>query len=164
MAGKEKGKLHIHINLGTLVFLVIVVYLMAYMLTYIGKDKLAIYEVSASDIVDNIEGTGVILRQENLVNAAQDGYINYYVQDGAMVNKNGVVYMIDTTGEIQDYLKKVLEKKNTMSLDEKEQIIEKLKIFSEGYTDNHFSLSYETQNDINNTLLDYTDAMLTFLR
>lgn len=55
-----------------------------------------------------------------------------------MVNKNGVVYMIDTTGEIQDYLKKVLEKKNTMSLDEKEQIIEKLKIFSEGYTDNHF--------------------------
>ncbi len=48
-----------------------------------------------------------------------------------------------------------------MSLDEKEQIIEKLKIFSEGYTDNHFSLSYETQNDINNTLLDYTDAMLT---
>lgn len=52
MAGKEKGKLHIHINLGTLVFLVIVVYLMAYMLTYIGKDKLAIYEVSASDIVD----------------------------------------------------------------------------------------------------------------
>ena len=28
-----------------------------------------------------------------------------------MVNKNGVVYMIDTTGEIQDYLKKVLEKK-----------------------------------------------------
>ena len=106
MAGKEKGKLHIHINLGTLVFLVIVVYLMAYMLTYIGKDKLAIYEVSASDIVDNIEGTGVILRQENLVNAAQDGYINYYVQDGAMVNKNGVVYMIDTTGEIQDYLKK----------------------------------------------------------
>ena len=69
--------------------------------------------------------------------------------------------MIDTTGEIQDYLKKVLEKKNTMSLDEKEQIIEKLKIFSEGYTDNHFSLSYETQNDINNTLLDYTDAMLT---
>ena len=73
MARKEKGKLHIHINLGTLVFLVIVVYLMAYMLTYIGKDKLAIYEVSASDIVDNIEGTGVILRQENLVNAAQDG-------------------------------------------------------------------------------------------
>ena len=53
MAGKEKGKLHIHINLGTLVFLVIVVYLMAYMLTYIGKDKLAIYEVSASDIVEH---------------------------------------------------------------------------------------------------------------
>ena len=101
MAGKEKGKLHIHINLGTLVFLVIVVYLMAYMLTYIGKDKLAIYEVSASDIVDNIEGTGVILRQENLVNAAQDGYINYYVQDGAMVNNMSKVFklIVDESNE-----------------------------------------------------------------
>lgn len=161
MAGKVKGKLRVHINLGILVFLVIVVYLMAYMLTYIGKDKLAIYEVSASDIVDNIEGTGVILRQENLVNAAQEGYINYYVQDGAMVNKNGVVYTIDTTGKIQKYLKKVLEKKNTLSPDEKEKVIEELKVFSEGYNDNNFSLSYETQNDINNTLLDYTDTILT---
>lgn len=28
-----------------------------------------------------------------------------------MVNKNGVVYMIDTTGEIQDYLKKYSKKR-----------------------------------------------------
>ncbi len=63
---EKKGKAtYTHINLGTLVFLVIVVYLMAYMLTYIGKDKLAIYEVSASDIVDNIEGIGVIVRAGN---------------------------------------------------------------------------------------------------
>lgn len=149
-----------HINLGTLVFLVIVVYLMAYMLTYLGKNKLAIYEVNASDIIDSIEGTGVALRKETLVNANQKGYINYYVQDGSMVAKNGIVYTIDTTGKVQKYLKEVLEKKNRVSQDEKEKVIEKLKVFSEGYTDNAFSLLYEAQSDVNETLMAYTDTIL----
>ena len=108
MAKQTKKKLHLHINLGTIVFLIIVIYLMAYMLSYLGKSKLAIYEVSASDIVDSIEGTGVILRKETLVNTKQRGYINYYVQDGSMVAKNGIVYTVDTTGKVQKYLKKEL--------------------------------------------------------
>lgn len=58
---------------------------MAYILSYLGKSKLAIYEVSASDIVDSIDGTGVILRKETLVHTEQSGYINYYVQEGSMV-------------------------------------------------------------------------------
>ena len=160
MAKQKKKSTHLHINLGTLIFLIIVVYLMAYILSYIGKSKLAIYEVSESDIVDNIDGTGVILRKETMVDTAQSGYINYYVQEGSMVNKNGIVYTVDTTGKVQKYLKGMLEKKDSVSQDEKEQVVEKLKVFSEGYTDNNFSLLYETQNDINSTLLAYTDTIL----
>lgn len=160
MAKQSKKKLHLHINLGTLVFIVIVVYLMAYMLSYLGKSKLAIYEVSASDITDSIDGTGVVLRKETLVNTNQKGYINYYVQDGARVCRNGVVYTLDTTGKVQKYLKEVLEKKSQVSQEEKEKVVEKLKIFSEGYTDNDFSAVYETQNDINGTLMAYTDTVL----
>ena len=160
MAKQTKKKLHLHINLGTIVFLIIVIYLMAYMLSYLGKSKLAIYEVSASDIVDSIEGTGVILRKETLVNTKQRGYINYYVQDGSMVAKNGIVYTVDTTGKVQKYLKKELAKKNKVSQDEKERVVEKLKVFSEGYIDNEFSLLYEAQKDINGTLMAYTDTIL----
>lgn len=160
MAKQTKKKLHLHINLGTIVFLVIVVYLMAYVITYLGKSKLAIYEVSSSDIIESIDGTGVILRKESLVNTNQKGYINYYVQDGSMVNKNGTVYTVDTTGKVQKYLKEVLEKKSESSRDEQEKVVEQLKVFSEGYTDNDFSLVYEAQNDINGTLMAYTDTIL----
>lgn len=160
MAKKTKGKLHLHINLGTIVFLIIVVYLMAYVLTYLGKSKLAIYEVSASNIVDSMEGTGVVLRKETLVNTNQKGYINYYVQDGSMVSKNGIVYTIDTTGKVQNYLKGVLQKKSKVSRTEKERVVEQLKVFSEGYTDNEFSSLYEAQRDINGTLMAYTDTIL----
>lgn len=77
-----------------------------------------------------------------------------------MVRQNGTVYTVDTTGKVRKYLKQMLEKKNSVSQDEKEQVVEKLKVFSEGYTDNNFSLLYETQNDISSTLLAYTDTML----
>lgn len=153
MAKQKKKSVHLHMNLGTLIFLIIVIYLMAYILSYLGKSKLAIYEVSASDIVDSIDGTGVILRKETLVHTEQSGYINYYVQEGSMVRQNGTVYTVDTTGKVRKYLKQMLEKKNSVSQDEKEQVVEKLKVFSEGYTDNNFSLLYETQNDTVSTLL-----------
>ena len=97
MAKQKKKSVHLHMNLGTLIFLIIVIYLMAYILSYLGKSKLAIYEVSASDIVDSIDGTGVILRKETLVHTEQSGYINYYVQEGSMVRQNGTVYTVDTT-------------------------------------------------------------------
>lgn len=160
MAKAKKKSTHLHINLGTLIFLIIVIYLMAYILSYIGKSKLAIYEVSASDIVDSIGGTGVALRKESLVDTTQSGYINYYVQEGSMISKNGIVYTVDTTGKVQKYLKGILDKKNSVSQDEKEQVVERLKVFSEGYTDNNFSLLYEMQSDISNTLLAYTDTIL----
>ena len=119
MAKQKKKSVHLHMNLGTLIFLIIVIYLMAYILSYLGKSKLAIYEVSASDIVDSIDGTGVILRKETLVHTEQSGYINYYVQEGSMVRQNGTVYTVDTTGKVRMYLKQMLEKKNSVSQDER---------------------------------------------
>ena len=44
MAKQKKKSVHLHMNLGTLIFLIIVIYLMAYILSYLGKSKLAIYE------------------------------------------------------------------------------------------------------------------------
>lgn len=64
MAKQKKKSVHLHMNLGTLIFLIIVIYLMAYILSYLGKSKLAIYEVSASDIVDSIDGTGVFFEKK----------------------------------------------------------------------------------------------------
>ncbi|MFR9000406.1 MAG: hypothetical protein ACLVIY_08395 [Anaerobutyricum soehngenii] len=93
MAKQKKKSVHMHMNLGTLIFLIIVIYLMAYILSYLGKSKLAIYEVSASDIVDSIEGTGVILRKETLVQCSAgvdilitvSRKVRWFVKNGAVL-------------------------------------------------------------------------------
>ena len=61
----------------------IIIYLTAYVIQYLGKETLAIYEVSASDVSEEMSKTGLILRQEALVNTEEKGYVNYYVKDGS---------------------------------------------------------------------------------
>ena len=160
MADQTKKKPHIHLNLGTIVFLVIIIYLTAYVFSYLGKEKLAIYEVSESDISDSIQGTGIIVRDETLVSTEQSGYVNYYIKDGSRIKANGTVYTIDTTGKIQSYLNQLMKKKNTVNKEEKAQIYEELKTFSEGYSDFNFSDIYETKNTINHQLMSYTDTLI----
>lgn len=156
----EKKKPRIHWNLGTVVFLVIAVYLTVCVIRYMGKEKLAIYEVSASDISEDIEGTGVIIREEMLMKTEQTGYINYYLQDGSNVAQNGAVYTIDRDGKIQSYLNTLMKEKNKISMEEKNQIFEDLKNLSESFSDNDFSEIYEAKNSISHHLMSYSDTIL----
>lgn len=156
----EKNKHRIHLNIGTVVFLVIAVYLTVCVVRYMGKEKLAIYEVSASDISEDIEGTGVIIREETLMKTEQVGYINYYLKDGSNVAQNGVVYTIDRDGKIQAYLNTLMKEKNKISIEEKNQIYEDLKNLSESFSDNDFSEIYEAKNSISHHLMSYSDTIL----
>ena len=156
---KEKKRLSV-INLGTIVFLVIIIYLTAYVIQYLGKEKLAIYEVSASNISENISGTGMILREETLVTTDEKGYVNYYVKDGSRVKKDGIVYTLDTTGKLQSYLNELLEEKNAVSDEEKQQVYEDLQTFSDSFSDDNFSEIYEAKSEINHDLMSYTDTIL----
>lgn len=148
------------INLGTVVFLVIIIYLTAYVIRYLGKEKLAIYEVSESNMSENISGTGMILREETLITTEEKGYVNYYVKDGSRVKKDGIVYTLDTTGKLQAYLNELLEEKNTVSDEEKHQVYEDLQAFSDSFSDDNFSEVYEAKSEINHDLMSYTDTIL----
>ena len=148
-------------NLGTAVFLVIIIYLTAYVIQYLGKEKLAIYEVSRSGISEEISGTGIILRQESLVKTDRKGYVNYYVKDGSRVKKDGIVYMLDTTGRLQSYLNELADEKNLMTDEEKGQIFEDLQSFSDSFSDDNFQEIYDAQGEIAHDLMSYTDTVLS---
>ncbi len=158
---KKKGRKRLSvINLGTVVFLVIIIYLTAYVIRYLGKEKLAIYEVSESNMSENISGTGMILREETLITTEEKGYVNYYVKDGSRVRKDGIVYTLDTTGKLQSYLNELLEEENTVSDEEKQQVYKDLQTFSDSFSDDNFSEVYEAKSEINHDLMSYTDTIL----
>ena len=81
----KNGGRHLKLNIGLIVFIGIFIYLIAIGLSYLMRNHISFYEVQQGWIVDSDTFTGFILRNEAVVNTGQSGYINYFVNDGAMV-------------------------------------------------------------------------------
>ena len=92
------------INVGLLMALFIAVYLIVNFIMYLNKEQISVYQVIASSVDNDVKGTALILRNEEVVRAETSGYINYYVNEYSRVGRNDVVYTIDETGHIYQEL------------------------------------------------------------
>ena len=161
MTDEIKKKHRTHVNIGTIVFLTIVIYLTATVIKDLGRERLAVYEVGESVIDDEIRGQGVILRDESLETIPQEGYVNCYLKDGAKVKNGGVIYTIDTSGKITSYLNELAASKNEISQEEKTKVFYDLRDLSESFSDDNFAEVYSVKNTINYDLMAYSDTIIS---
>lgn len=160
MAEHKQKKRKIYVNIGMIVFFVMIIYLTGYVMTYLERNKLAIYEVSESDIKDTMEGTGIVIREEELIKTEETGFISPYVKEGSRIRAGGTVYTLDTTGKVQEFIDSFALEKNDTSQEEKLSVIEDLRQFSEGYDDDRFFETYDTKNNVEHDLMAYTDTIM----
>lgn len=158
---KEKRKLpKIPLNLGTIVFSIVIIYLLIFMVISLSREKLAVYEVSESEISDTFDGTGVIVRDEQLFKSTGAGYVNYSVRDGSRVAAKGTVYALDSTGELSKYVQKLKKKKSGVDEEEKQQLLKDLKDYSGSFTPENFREVYNAGQSIDYDLTSYTDTII----
>lgn len=84
-------------NIGLILFGVIFVYLFFTVMIYLTKDRIAVYEVREGSIQKDTAFTGIALRNETVVTAEQDGYINYFAESGQKAATGSNVYTISPT-------------------------------------------------------------------
>ena len=150
-----------YVNIGTVVFLLIIIYLAGNLIRYMGRKHLAVYEVSNSEISDTISGTGVILRTEKIYSTTDEGYIHNYLPDGARVRKGGIVYTLDKTGKIQEEINQIIENNQEAVHLETTSILEDLRVFSDSFNESDFYMVGETGNQLQHDLLSYTGTLLS---
>lgn len=92
------------VNIGIIIFLVILFYVLFHVYTFITKSKIPLYEVQPGELYDSSSCEGMILREEELVYTEIAGYLNYYFREGARVSKNSTVYSIDSNRNIYDLI------------------------------------------------------------
>ena len=78
----ERRKTKIHWNIGMIIFVVILVYILINVILFLGKKKLTVYKVTEDKITNTLSFTGIAIRDEELLKASQSGYITYYVEEG----------------------------------------------------------------------------------
>lgn len=139
-----------HFNIGIISFLLIFLYILGHLILSITRDELAVYQVIQSQIYDSIRTTGIILRKETIVEAESDGYLNYYVNEGEVVSRQGLVYTCDKTGEANEYISHFLSQKTSLTVEDYDEIKHILNTFEDNYSDSDFEQVYDLKYDLEN--------------
>ena len=157
---EETKKKSFHFNIGIIAFLMIFVYIIGHLILSVSKEELAVYQVIQSRIHESIRTTGIILREETIVKSDNAGYLNYYVNDGEIVSKHGLVYTSDRTGEAHEYISHFLEQKKKLTASDYNSIRDLLENFEENYSDSDFSYVYDLKYQLENQAMKLGDALM----
>lgn len=77
-----KYKKYIGINIGTLLFGIVFVYMMVCIVMYLTSTHIAPYEVKKGSLSGNYKYTALALKSETVVEAPESGAVTYYAREG----------------------------------------------------------------------------------
>ena len=165
MAKKNKKIIRLRtykfINIGTIIFAFILLYLIISVVMYLSKERIQIYTVSEGSLAVNSDYTGIILRDETVYNTEYNGTVYYYMQEGQKTGVGDLVYSIDETGQMAELLAQQSADGNQLSEENLTYLKRMLANFSTSYDQVNFSDIYEVKYSIQAALLEYAsmDAM-----
>ncbi len=134
------------INIGTIIFLFIVAYIILFIFYSFRKTPMAIYEVPEENLYLDMTVTGVITREEKLYYTPEAGYVNYYIHSGNRVSKDAPVYSLDANRSVYDTLGTMDE----ISLTEQDiaEVKRMISSFQGNYNPSDFSSVYDLKEDL----------------
>ena len=161
MAGKRRRARKIHWNIGMIIFVVILVYILINVAMFLGKKKLTVYKVTEDKITNTLSFTGIAIRDEELLKASQSGYITYYVEEGKRVKKSGTVFTVDKDKKVQDaFAQQVQELEKKSNVVDNEEIQHKITDYQSVYSDHKFGTVYDLKYDLKNAILNLSEESM----
>ena len=149
------------INVGMVIFVIISLYIVFSVYSYIKRDQIRYYEVLEGSIVRQEQYSGVAIREEEAVDAVSSGYIHYYIQDGKRVAVGSAVYTVDETGSLESYLKEHPELTQELSNEQVADIRYKLSDFSQSFKNINYSDLYNAKISLDAATLEYSSISNT---
>lgn len=144
----------LNLNIGMIIFGVIFVYLLSCIVMYFFSSKNIVpYEVKAGALSTNNIYKAVALRTEKIVAADNAGYINYFAREGAKVAAGDLVYTVDESGKLTDYLAAGASGENKLSETDLTELKTEMIGFANGFSNRNFSSVYDFKFDMQGNVL-----------
>lgn len=162
MTGNEINNIQVYrkkwnINIGVIIFGVIFVYLVVTVLMYATSKHVSSYEVREGSILKDTSYTGLVLREETVIGAEADGYINYFAPEGSKVGRKTNVYSISSEKLDFSGQENTEESEDSgLTSEERDSIIQKAQSFSENFQNNKYEDTYTFKDSIENILSSST--------
>ena len=148
-------------NAALILFSVVLVYVVASIIISMTKKPITTYQISSSNINNNISCTGIALRAEKEVKSSKSGYLIYFVRDGDRAAKNAPVCTVDETGNVIKEIQTTptAAAKEFTAADYKE-IREAIDIYKNSYKDEEFYTIYNFKGQIESKVMELSNSIM----
>lgn len=145
---------------GIVILFLTVIYVIIYLIMFMSKEQVSIYEVTYGSTVESVKTsyTGLALRDEEVYYADQSGYVNFYVREGSRVSRLSTLYSIDENGTVSSLLKSMSQDGSTLSKEDLSSIKESIHRFSINFDTSDFSALYDFKYSLDAELMEAVTA------
>lgn len=130
-------------KLGIVVFLCILVYILICVFGYMTQKHIVPYQVKEGALSVNNTYRAIALRDEMVVQATGAGYINYYAREGSRVAFNDLVYTLDETGHLSEYIKGRETGESSLTASDLSELRADLISFGNSFDERNFQTVYD---------------------
>ena len=134
-----------------MIFAVILFYLIVSIYSYFSSEQIVGYEVKTGSLSANHVYRGIALRQEQVVFSDSAGYVNYYNEEGDRIGKGNLVYTVDESGMVMDYINAQNAGESFFTEEDLNQLRGDIVSFVNGFSPENFSTVYDFKNTIRST-------------
>ena len=139
-------------NIGILIFTLILLYLIVTVFTYATSKRISTYEVRRGSIVKDNSYNGLILRQEVTASAESGGFISYFRNENSKVKNGSNIYAVspvrldtEVSSETEEF---------TPGDEVQKNLTLKTQSFNENFNPQKFYSVYTLKNEITGILRD----------
>ena len=143
----------LNLNVGMLIFAAIFVYVIVCVFTYFRTDHIVGYSVKEGSLSSNSIFRGIALRTEDIITGSDAGYINYFAREGERVAYGNLVYTVDETGRLSDYIKTSESGENSLSDSDLSELKTEIVSFTNRFDRTEFSDVYNFKYSVEGTVL-----------
>ena len=149
-----------HLNIGIILYIAIFLYMIIYVVASTKTTRISPYEVKEGSLATNYTYRGIAIRKEQLVTSDKAGYINYYVKEGTRVACGDLVYTVDETGRLAEYLENASLDENSLSSTELSELRSQIAEYMKGFDETDFSGTYDFKYGMKNSVLKLANSAI----
>ena len=146
--------------IGILLFGAILIYLGFITWQYFHTTQIAGYQVREGSLSTNNIFTAIALREEKVFYSSLSGYLNYYAREGEKVATGNLVYAVDESGRLQDYVAQGDYGENKLKNEDLSAIREDIMNFASAFSPAVFDPVYDFKADMESDVQKLSNASL----
>ena len=147
----------LNLNIGMIIFAVIFIYIIICVFMYFTQKHIEGHQVKMGSLSTNNIYKGIALRDEEIITANQAGYVNYYAREGERVGVGNLVYTLDQSGKLAEYLNNEVSG-STLTTKDLTELKTEILGFVNTFDPEHFSSVYDFKYNVQGTVLKLANA------